>query len=255
MSNRWTEEELIKLKSIYPIASHEELLEAFKGRTIPAIKTKSKKLKIRRPKMLQLKIIKRRETTQVCYMCKCEKPLDCFNKDKRGTRGVQKVCKNCRQLLRDTDENRTRKRENYHNNIENHRKRDRERYYRDKEKRTLVNSKCRKTRGRREEVNKRRAKIKNIPHLFTKKDWLNCLSFFNYQCCYCGSADNLQQEHFVPLAKNGSYTPNNILPACGKCNNSKNNQDYSDWYSSQLFRSDERHEKILKYLAGVNSER
>lgn len=248
MQSKWTEEDLTILETMYPINSHEDILEKLIGRTWRAIKTKAVKLKIRRPKNLQLSIERRRETTKKCYKCGEIKPLDDFQKCEKTPRGIQNICRVCKNERGRTEENKAKNREHYQENIEHIREIDRLRYYRDKEKRTELNNKCRKARGRCEEVNKRRAKIKNLAYEFTKGDWSKCLDHFNELCCYCGGTGILQQEHFIPLTKGGNYTKDNILPACNKCNNSKNNRNFEAWYPKQLFYDIGREIKILSYL-------
>jgi len=39
----------------------------------------------------------------------------------------------------------------------------------------------------------------------------------------------LQEEHVVPVSKHGTYTPDNIIPACQTCNISKKNLALSEW--------------------------
>jgi tRNA nucleotidyltransferase/poly(A) polymerase len=66
---------------------------------------------------------------------------------------------------------------------------------------------------------RREAVEKSLEHTFTKKEWLACLRHFNNKCAYCGSEVSvLQQDHVIPVSKNGAYVSNNIVPACGNCN-------------------------------------
>lgn len=102
--------------------------------------------------------------------------------------------------------------------------------------------------------NKRRAKKKELVRDFSKKEWEYCKDYFRNEngdltCAYCGEVvEKVQQEHFIPLSKNGNYTKDNILPACGQCNQSKNNTSFDEWYITHKGYSIERKEKILKYL-------
>jgi 5-methylcytosine-specific restriction endonuclease McrA len=74
------------------------------------------------------------------------------------------------------------------------------------------------------------------------------LTYFNHKCAYCERGEDLRQDHFVPLTKNGEYTHNNIVPACNKCNASKNNSDFFSWYRNKPFYSKDRERRILRYL-------
>ena len=95
---------------------------------------------------------------------------------------------------------------------------------------------------------RREAKQKLLPFSFTGKEWNICRGSFNNKCCYCGKETDLQQDHFVPLAKNGEYTKNNIVPACPSCNVSKSDKDFFEWYPQQSFYSKKRERAIMKYL-------
>jgi hypothetical protein len=97
-------------------------------------------------------------------------------------------------------------------------------------------------------VQKRRAKILELGHDFSLSDWNQCKNHFDERCCYCGKFEKLQQDHFIPLSKGGSYTVSNIVPACNSCNASKNNSDFFDWYPKQEYYSKARETKILTYL-------
>ena len=69
---------------------------------------------------------------------------------------------------------------------------------------------------------KRRARIKKATISFTVTDWLEILRKYDYRCAYCGTGGvPLEQEHYIPLAKGGSHTKENIVPACRRCNATK----------------------------------
>lgn len=94
----------------------------------------------------------------------------------------------------------------------------------------------------------RLARGKSLKHSFRLEQWIQCLQYFNHKCCYCGSAGELQHEHFIPLAKGGEYTKGNIVPACGPCNKSKGKLDFLVWYKKQPFYSLENETRITRYL-------
>lgn len=104
---------------------------------------------------------------------------------------------------------------------------------------------------------KRRSKMKGLEYSLTSEQWQECLGYFDNSCAYCGLTEeeniekyekSLEQEHFIPISKNGEYTKDNIIPACRSCNGSKCDNDFFDWYPEQDFYSIEREEKILNYL-------
>lgn len=95
----------------------------------------------------------------------------------------------------------------------------------------------------------RRARMRKLPHSFNKRDWTNALEHFNFSCAYCSNSEReLQMEHFIPLSKNGHFTPYNIIPACDKCNFSKKDADYFEWYTKQEYFNVESLENILAWL-------
>lgn len=97
-------------------------------------------------------------------------------------------------------------------------------------------------------VQKRIATKNMLPNDFNIAEWENCMLHFHNKCAYCGCEKKLSQDHFIPLSKGGEYTKNNIVPACTKCNSSKNNKSFFDWYPKQPFYSKRREQRILKYL-------
>jgi 5-methylcytosine-specific restriction endonuclease McrA len=104
--------------------------------------------------------------------------------------------------------------------------------------------------------NRREAIKKSLEHTFTKKEWLACLNYFNNKCAYCGSESSmLQQDHVIPVSKNGPYVLDNIVPACGSCNSSKNNKLISDWYPHQEFYKKENEDRIYQYLSNCSAEK
>lgn len=98
--------------------------------------------------------------------------------------------------------------------------------------------------------NRRRSRILNSPiNDFRGNDWKECLNKFGHSCAYCGkSGVSLQQDHVVPLSKNGSNTKTNIITSCQTCNLSKSDTLFEIWYRKQPFYSREREEKILKWM-------
>ena len=71
---------------------------------------------------------------------------------------------------------------------------------------------------------------------------------FGNQCAFCGSANRLIVEHFIPRSKGGPHAIGNILPACHRCNTSKSNHDPEEWYRRQAFFTESRWRKILRVL-------
>jgi 5-methylcytosine-specific restriction endonuclease McrA len=71
---------------------------------------------------------------------------------------------------------------------------------------------------------------------------------FGDRCAFCGSADQLIVEHFIPRSKGGSHAIGNLLPACHTCNTNKYNHDPEKWYRAKPFFTEARWRKILSVL-------
>lgn len=106
-------------------------------------------------------------------------------------------------------------------------------------------------------INRRRSRLKSLPHSFTNEQWQECLEYFNHSCAYCGMTEEehlekfnelLHQEHFIALSKGGTYTKDNIIAACRSCNAGKIDKYFSEWYPYQEFYNKEREVKIFNYI-------
>ena len=53
-------------------------------------------------------------------------------------------------------------------------------------------------------------------------------------CAYCGVVDQpLQRDCVLPISRGGSYTLENVVPACAACNQSKGNDEVTSWLRSK----------------------
>lgn len=70
---------------------------------------------------------------------------------------------------------------------------------------------------------KRRAQKRQTQiEVITRQQWEFMKSIYGYRCIYCGKKTvALQQDHIIPLARGGTHTIENIVPACGPCNAKK----------------------------------
>lgn len=122
---------------------------------------------------------------------------------------------------------------------------------RDKEKMRLYSKRPEVVKRLRNAWHKRKSLERELPNNFTTKQWDECCEYFDNRCCYCGKKKKLEQDHFIALTKGGGYEINNLVPACGSCNRSKNNRDVFEWFPSMPFYSEIRERKILKYLGYI----
>lgn len=70
---------------------------------------------------------------------------------------------------------------------------------------------------------RRRARAANAPGPgVTATEWRAVLDYFGNRCAYCNRGDcKLTMDHVEPLASGGAHEPQNVVPACGPCNQSK----------------------------------
>lgn len=72
-----------------------------------------------------------------------------------------------------------------------------------------------------EEWQRRRARKSEAGGFFTKSEWIALLKGSGGKCISCGSSENMEADHVVPIAKGGNGFIHNIQPLCRKCNRKK----------------------------------
>lgn len=91
-------------------------------------------------------------------------------------------------------------------------------------------------------------------HNITKSEWEICKKYLNYQCAYCGVSleenKNMYNQDFHKdhVAHDGTNDLSNCVPACKRCNCSKWETNFKNWYVENDFYSEERFNKILKWI-------
>lgn len=96
----------------------------------------------------------------------------------------------------------------------------------------------------RQKRHKRKALERQQIATLTWEQWQECLLFFDNGCVYCGTHENITQEHIVPLSKGGSYSKHNIVPACSCCNLGRRAEPMEQWYKRQPFFNIKRLKRI-----------
>lgn len=101
----------------------------------------------------------------------------------------------------------------------------------------------------------RRAQKKSLVHDFTEDDWKATLEIFGYSCVYCHrNGIALEQDHWVPITKDGNYTAGNIVPACKHCNCSKRAMHPSNFCSREQYAEISGKLRTLSIRRGKSSE-
>lgn len=75
------------------------------------------------------------------------------------------------------------------------------------------------------------AMFKNADGHFTKQDIKNIYEEQQGRCAYCGITlhDVYEIDHVIPLSREGSNWPDNLMVACPSCNSSKGNYLLEEW--------------------------
>lgn len=133
----------------------------------------------------------------------------------------------------------------------------RQQYYEANKERLSENRKLWRdnNRDRRQIANQRRRTLKKaLPATLTEEEWKETKEYFSNRCAYCGRKLKLTQDHFVPLSKGGSYTQENIVPACNTCNSSKQTSEFTEWYTNYKYFSENRADHILSYINAMEEK-
>jgi hypothetical protein len=71
----------------------------------------------------------------------------------------------------------------------------------------------------------------------TKADLGKIRAFFTHDgaihCAYCDAPDPKRWDHIHPVSRGGDTTPGNLVPACGRCDDSKQDREIKEWASSK----------------------
>lgn len=95
---------------------------------------------------------------------------------------------------------------------------------------------------------------------FGQKEMDEVSAFFGTdppECVYCGSPEVKRWDHLVPVKEGGETVLGNMVPACARCDDSKQDRPFEEWMMSDARRSpknrgvkdlDQRVERIKAYI-------
>lgn len=180
----------------------------------------------RKPKQPRLKLVSSVPSHQTCTRCCVEYPATSqyFNWNPKMYSGLTSWCRECyREVAR--ERMRTRRTDPT------------ERLWvRAEKQRHARSAKGRETKRRQSVIqnHKRRERKLGVPWKWTASDWEECQQHWNNQCAYCGATEKLTQDHFIPLADPNcpGTVRTNIIPACNRCNTSKQHRNPDEWCAS-----------------------
>ncbi len=55
----------------------------------------------------------------------------------------------------------------------------------------------------------------------------------NVMCIYCDKVAATRWDHLYPVSKGGDSGPGNLVPACGRCDDSKQDRTIEEWSASK----------------------
>lgn len=161
------------------------------------------------------KYVKRQDIERICEICGKKKPIQEFAKWRLGKySGYRPVCKKCQnfKFSPKTKEKIERKRASclayYHRN---------------------------------------RINDERLVTILSVDDILNIRG--RKECIYCGTKEGVFHiDHIIPLANGGKTELSNLILACARCNTSKNDRNWGEWFREQIFYSREKEDFIWNYL-------
>ena len=158
------------------------------------------------------------EAMKTCTKCRESKPTDQFSRDASSKDGLQGRCKACRAARYAANREKERAQQAAHRaaNPEKFRAWDAAYAKAHPEKRAAARA-------------RRRALKAGAAGTCTAEQWAARHAYYDGKCIYCGTTDNIQIEHRIPLSRGGTNWPSNLVPACGSCNRKKNTKTEKEY--------------------------
>lgn len=92
-------------------------------------------------------------------------------------------------------------------------------------------------------------------HEITNEEWMECKTYFNFCCAYCGMSIDEQKKlykqdlHKEHVDCDGKNDLSNCVPSCKECNSQKGNLKFEEWYNGDNIKfNEERLHRINKWL-------
>lgn len=190
---------------------------------------------------------------KTCTKCKEVKTVDCFSKQTARKDGLQARCKKCCKKLGakyrlDNPEKELQRSARYRlDNAESAKESQKKYRESNPEKRRCAVSKWEKNNKAKILITKQKYRESN-PEKF--RDYCNSRrakklsngvfkiatkelkKLYESPCLYCGSIESIQADHVVPIARGGTHSIGNLVPACARCNQSKGSKLLTEWKAS-----------------------
>jgi 5-methylcytosine-specific restriction endonuclease McrA len=170
-----------------------------------------------------------------CSKCGEHKPLGEYHRDKHSKDGYVQRCKACVKiktkewLLINAERDRQNQRKKYALNPEKYKAKSKKWNENNKE-RKAANDKLYQTNNphvyRATKQRRKIRKAQNGKYQISAKEWAK---LYASPCIYCGSTENTQADHVIPIARGGVHGIGNLVPACKHCNASKRQRTITEW--------------------------
>jgi 5-methylcytosine-specific restriction endonuclease McrA len=195
-------------------------------------------------------------TGKECTHCSVWKPLDEFTYHSTCVGNRDSACKACRKVYRrkNSESIKVYNKEYRIENKESVAAKDKEYHDKNKERYSIL---------RKEYLEKNKDKLRaqahisrseklGLPYQLTETDITSLYSYFNNQCPITGSED-VQVDHFIPIAKGGETSLKNLILLKRNLNATKWISNPFEWAVRKLSVDElKRFEKVIEYLAEKN---
>lgn len=180
-----------------------------------------------------------------------------YNKKKGNHLKLASECKECRRnrSLRDRhidiEKTREKDREQYYKRRDSELPRMRQDYQDRKEERKITTKRWLESNPHKH----REYRLNHHKHEIDEDEWFSCLEYFDWSCAYCGLTIEVhifnvgQTLHRDHVHHDGSDNIDNCVPACRRCNSSKHDRTFNEWYSKEnSIYSKRRYNRIVKWV-------
>lgn len=167
---------------------------------------------------------------KVCRKCNKELSVSLFSKNKNYSDGLDGQCKDCVK-----DRTREWRQKNHEKDIKRKIKWRNENLDYDKQRKAKWSAE--NLDKRRMSYHKRQAALMGNSYYISEKEVKKILKSL---CFYCGSNQNIQIDHVIPVSKGGKHSIGNIVPACRSCNASKCDKYIFQWKKNKKFDNKEK---------------
>ena len=170
-----------------------------------------------------------------CSKCGETKPITEYHRDKNTKDGYVQSCKSCvkiksqKWLENNRQYNKLKCKQNYNAKPQEYKNRTLKWF---KENPDLKKANDKKYQIEHPEVYRlsrhryKTRKLQNGVFDISKKEWQK---IYSSPCIYCGSTEKIQADHVIPIAKGGTHSIGNLVPACQPCNGSKRERTITEW--------------------------